>query len=57
MSDYLRRNFTFRRIFALLVALGCFALCIAVVLGKIQMALWQVVIVLLVGLLFYEWAG
>lgn len=57
MSEYLRANFTLRRTMTLIVSLGCFAVCAAVVLGRIQMDLWQAVAVLFVGLLAYEWAG
>jgi hypothetical protein len=57
MSDYIRANFTIRRTLFLLIFLACFAVCLAVVLGKIDLNLWQTVLVLLTGLLAYEWAG
>jgi len=57
MSEYLRTNFALRRVLALLFALVSFGVCVAVVIGKIDLSLWQAIAVLFVGLLFYEWAG
>jgi len=57
MREYLRANFPVRRVLALLVSLVCFGTCAAVVLGSLHMGLWQVVVILAVGLLAYEWAG
>ena len=57
MNEYLRANFTPRRIISLSIALVCFALCTATVLGWVDLKLWQTALLLFVGLLFYEWAG
>lgn len=57
MGDYLRANFTLRRTIFLLIALMCFGVCTAAVLGTIELGLRAAVAILVVGLLAYEWAG
>ncbi len=57
MSEYIRSNFTLRRTAALVVCLICFGLCTAAVVGWVQLQLVPAVIILIVGLLAYEWAG
>lgn len=57
MDDYIKSNFTVRRTLFLMIFLACFAVCLAVVFGKIDLNLWQTLLVLLIGLLAYEWAG
>jgi hypothetical protein len=56
-SEYLKANLTFRRVFALGVGIACVVVCVAVVFGKMNLELWQTVLVLILGLLFFEWAG
>lgn len=56
-KEYLRANLTFRRAIALCLGIACVAVCAAVVLGRMHLELWQTVLVLIVGLLFFEWAG
>ncbi len=57
MSDFIRSNFSPRRIFALFLALICFSICIGDVFGVISIELWKAVVILIVGLLLFEWAG
>lgn len=55
--ESIKANLTPRRLFALAVAIACIAICIAVLLGNLQLEIWQTAVVLVVGLLFFEWAG
>ena len=56
-KDCLMANFTLRRIPFLLVGWGLMAVCAAVVLGLVNLELWQTVVALIGGLLLLEWAG
>lgn len=57
MSDYIKINFTIRRILCLVMFIVCLGVCTATVLGVLHLKLWQAVLVLIAGLLAYEWAG
>lgn len=56
-GEYLKANLTPRRLFALGVGIACFAVCVAAVMGRIHLTIWQTAFVLVFGLLFFEWAG
>lgn len=56
-NEYLKANLTFRRVFALGVGFACLAACIAAIFGKTHLEIWQTALILVLGLLFFEWAG
>ena len=56
-NEYLKANFTIRRIIALALGFGCIGVCVAVVIGNYHLEIWQTVLVLILGLMFFEWAG
>lgn len=57
MGNYIRANFSFRRVFALLISLACFTVCALAVVGTVYLEIVPAVAILLLGLLAHEWAG
>jgi hypothetical protein len=57
LSKYLKTNWSVRRLVLLFLGLSCVLVCVAVVVGWLDLPLWQTIGLLVVGLIAIEWAG